>query len=263
MSSPNNAYQSPQPVPSVPKPGARQLDYMRMYMYAFDNPNWIMNLLWLSLCILVAGAIPVVPYMVLFGYLLFLIESWQRQGHDRYADFDTARLGDYLSRGVWPILVALVASLVLAAVIVPVMLISFFAVMGIAASTDQPAFLLLLVLVFVLVNVLGIGANFFLMPMIFRAGLTQEFGEGFKMSWCWSFVKLVWVEMLLGNLFMMVGNFVLVLLGMALFCVGVYPASALTMLAWAHFQWQLYEIFLQRGGEPVPLKVQYLPPVQR
>jgi hypothetical protein len=44
------------------------------------------------------------------------------------------------------------------------------------------------------------------------------------------------------------------LLGLLLCCVGTYPATALVMLAQAHLYLQLYELFLQRGGEPIPLK---------
>jgi hypothetical protein len=44
------------------------------------------------------------------------------------------------------------------------------------------------------------------------------------------------------------------LIGMLLFCVGVYPATAWAMLAQGYMYFQFYELFLQRGGEPIPLK---------
>ena len=256
----SDAYQSPQYVPVIPKPGARQLEYMRMFMFVFDNPNWAMNLLWGSLCILVSSAIPIVPQMILAGYTWELIELWHRQGHDRYPDFDTGKLGDYLGRGVWPFLVTLVLSLAMMAIMMPVIFIGMFGTMALVAQTDQPAFLLLYIVLFLFIHVLAIGMNVVMIPMLLRAGLSQSFGEGFNFGWVMSFIKLTFKEILLGSLFLMVGNTVVIFGGMALLCIGVYPAATLVMLAWAHFLWQLYQIFLDRGGEPIPLKTQFLTP---
>jgi hypothetical protein len=36
--------------------------------------------------------------------------------------------------------------------------------------------------------------------------------------------------------------------------VGVYPAAALVLFAQFHCNYQLYEMYLERGGIPIPLK---------
>jgi hypothetical protein len=50
-------------------------------------------------------------------------------------------------------------------------------------------------------------------------------------------------------------------------CIGVYPATAVMMMAHAYMLYQLYALYLSRGGMPIPLKprmpaapVGYLPP---
>jgi hypothetical protein len=39
-----------------------------------------------------------------------------------------------------------------------------------------------------------------------------------------------------------------------MFCIGVIPMSVLASIAGSHLAWQVYELFLERGGEPIPLK---------
>jgi hypothetical protein len=68
-----------------------------------------------------------------------------------------------------------------------------------------------------------------------------------------AFLSRVWIEMVLQALFMSVAGFVLFLGGLVLCVIGIYPAMMVAFLAQAHFHYQLYEIYLSRGGEPIPL----------
>lgn len=247
-----DAYQSPQPLP--PKPGVRTLQYQEMFAFVFQNPNWMMNLLWGALCVLVAGIIPIVPYMVLFGYQFEIIEALHRRRGTTYPDFDTNRIGEYLTKGLWPMLAGMVAMLVLFTILIPLMFIGFGVVGALFANEHAILGILAMVLFWVAFMLFMVAANFVLLPMMLRAGLTQEFGQAFNFGWIRSFVSLVWKEMLLGGLFLMLGNMVCTFVGMLLLCVGIYPAMALVMIAQGHLMWQLYEIFLERGGEPIPLK---------
>jgi len=43
-------------------------------------------------------------------------------------------------------------------------------------------------------------------------------------------------------------------LGTLAFCVGLYAAVAVATLAWSHLAYQLYSVYLSRGGTPVPPK---------
>ncbi|MCE7884021.1 MAG: hypothetical protein DYH08_09210 [Actinobacteria bacterium ATB1] len=84
--------------------------------------------------------------------------------------------------------------------------------------------------------------------------MSQDLGVAFRLSWMKSFIAKVWKEQLLSQLFLMFTAMILVMLGMLLCFVGVYPAATIVLLAQAHFYFQLYRLFLARGGEPLTPK---------
>jgi hypothetical protein len=88
-------------------------------------------------------------------------------------------------------------------------------------------------------------------PLYIRAGLRRDFASAFSMAFLKGFLKRVWLPLLLSQLFLHVTGSVLVLAGFLVFLVGAYPASALLMLATHHIDYQLYELYLRRGGEPI------------
>src|SRR5215510_11178225 len=89
--------------------------YFGAYRSFFESPKWAMHLLIGAGC----QFIPIVGPLVLMGYFYIVIEAKHRHGDPQFPDFDLDRLGVYLMRGVWPFLVALVASLPLIVLIVP------------------------------------------------------------------------------------------------------------------------------------------------
>src|SRR5690606_25574959 len=100
-----NPYISPSAVPPETKnysAGTRRLQYGEMFGFAFTNPNWAMNLLWGSACLLIAYFIPILPQLVLSGYLWEVLEKRHRRETDSYPDFDINRFSDYLTRSIWP-----------------------------------------------------------------------------------------------------------------------------------------------------------------
>src|SRR4051794_34256672 len=99
------------PDAKMPVIESSKLEYSRAISYIFDNPNWLMNGLWSFLCQLVAQVIPVVPQMVLTGYQFEVFDELLASRGARYPDFNINRLQDYLLRGVWPILAALLVAL--------------------------------------------------------------------------------------------------------------------------------------------------------
>src|SRR5436190_21917671 len=100
------------------------MEYGQIVSYVFQNPNWLINLLMMGVCQL----IPIVGPLVLVGYQFEVVEALHRDPRRTYPDFDFGRFVDYLVRGLWPFLVGLVASVVIA----PIMMI--FVMFTIAAS---------------------------------------------------------------------------------------------------------------------------------
>ncbi len=257
-----------------PAPGPIQFEYLRAYNYIFENPNWVNTVLMWSLCILTAGFIPVLPYLILLGHMFEIIESLYLTRGTRYPDFDFNRFSEYLSRSIWPFLVGLIA-------MIPLFVLIYGGIFGVilaaaaagAAGGDELGPVLAVVvglLGFVFMIALSMAVGLLLMPMMLRAGLQQDFAAAFDMSWAMDFVKKTWVEMILTILFMQFSGLAIQLIGLMALCIGVYPASAIVFLAHAYMQYQLYALYLSRGGTPIPLKPRmptyqpgYVPPPQQ
>src|SRR5262245_14760668 len=118
--------------------GPFAIEYMRSYNYIFENPNWVMNVLWGFLCILSTALIPILGQLVLMGYQYEVVESLFLARGTRYPDFDINRFADYLGRSIWPFLVSLIVGLVLAPVIVilALLLMGLAGALGAAAGED-------------------------------------------------------------------------------------------------------------------------------
>jgi hypothetical protein len=231
------------------------MKYLYAYQYIFESPKWMANVLAATICLLV----PVVGPMVLLGYAFDVIESLHRRRESRYPDFDTNRLSEYLLRGVWPWLVYLIVSSPLVLVVV---LLYFGVFVGTILAPDNARVLVLVVLVLLFLIVLvalSLLVSLIAQPLILRAGLTQDFSQAFSMPFAKDFIKRTWRETILVLLFLLASNLLVGLAGTLLCIVGVYPLSAIYCLASNHLAYQLYELYLQRGGTPIPLKADSAP----
>jgi hypothetical protein len=228
------------------------MKYIYAYKFLFESPNWLMNLLASSICQLV----PIVGQMVFFGYAYEIVEALHRQKDARYPDFDTNRLLDYLKRGVWPFIVRLIVGVLLAPII---MLFYSCFLAGVLVTPEKargPAAFLLIAVFYLAIFVLATLIVLVLLPLSLRAGLTQDLGQTFSMAFVKDFVTRVWKEMILQQLFLLVTSLVLGIAGLLLCFIGVYAAAGLIAFAECHLVYQLYEIYLERGGTPIPLKTE-------
>jgi hypothetical protein len=251
----------PKPVADPVATGPCRFEYLRAYNYIFENPNWINTVLMWSLCALVAGFIPILPYLLIIGHMFEMVESLYLTRGTRYPDFDFNRFSEYLGRGIWPLLVGFIAMLPLLVIIYGGMFGVIFAAAGAAAAGGDELGPVLAVIVglfgFVLLMALAIGVGLLLTPMALRAGLQQDFAAAFDFGWAMDFVKKTWVEMILSMLFMNLTGVLLELIGLLALCIGIYPAMAIMMMGQTYMLYQLYALYLSRGGTPIPLKPQY------
>lgn len=249
--------------PSPLEPAARSvgLQFLRAYNYIFENPQWTTTILWAFLAFLLSGVVPAVGFiavLMMMGYQFEVIDSLLVTKGSRYPTFDSNRLADYFTRGVWPFLAMLVT-------MVPVMFLLFFAyfagilsviVAAAAAGEDLAAIAavtaLLLVMFVVFVLLLAIGLV--MVPVLLRAGLSQDFVESFRIAWIRDFIRKMWLEIVLANLFYLLSSLVLFPLGCAACFIGIYVAQALIFMALTHLLYQMYVLYLERGGMPVPVK---------
>lgn len=257
MSSHENPYQ-PQGEAFAAAPGVspfrpQKMDYTGAYGYVFQSPNWVANIFFM----LIAQLIPVVGPIIAIGYQFEIVEALLRDPRRVYPDFDWGKFVQYLTRGIWPFLVGLIVGLVVA----PFFLVAWFGMLLIAGplasgGNDAAAAIGIMVVVggWIVAILLMLVLQFVVLGFQIRAGLAQDFAASFNFGWVRDFLASVWLEMLLAMLFLAVTGWVLIVLGLLAFCVGAWLAMAWVLLAQAHIYFQLYRLYLARGGMPVPLK---------
>jgi hypothetical protein len=227
-----------------------KLQYTRAYTSFFESPNWAMNLLWSGL----AAAVPYVGRIVLYGWFGEILKCRIERPDQPAPDFDVHKLGQYVSRGLWPFLVELVVELLLVVVIVPVVGCCVGAPVALAITYEAPLWLVLVVLMPIAVGLIWIGSQVVVLPMVLRSSLEQDFVTAFKWKDLRRFIGLVRNELLLVLLFLALAGFVLGLVGGAVLIVGGLVAYVLGLYAYYDLMRQLYLLYLERGGEPIPVK---------
>lgn len=228
--------------------------YWRAYRFVFDHPRWTQNLLFAAICMLSMVAIPIVGQLVLVGYLFVVIESMHRRKDDTdFPDFDFNQFVTYLVRGCWPVLVQFVVGLPFGLIVLGSGLVIFFSFTALGHG-DETVIITLIVVVVLLLMALSVLLNVISAPLVLRAGLGQDFVAAFSFDFFRDFLGRMWKELLLSALFILITNFFLSLLGLLACYFGVFVTSALVMFAHHHLLYQIYELYLQRGGTPIPLK---------
>lgn len=257
----------PAPAPILPTgAGPTSLDCMRAYNFIFDNPAWMTTVLLMGL-LFIGTMIPgvgIILQLLFIGYQFMIVDSLLATQGSHYPTFDFGRLGDYLSRGLWPFLVSLVATFVLLPVLYIGLLAGGLAIGGLSSvAGDDLGHVLGLVLggLFMLAFIaLMFAVAFYFFAMQLRSGLAQDFGSAFQFAWLNDFVRRMWVDMVIVALFMIVSVLLLEVIGLLAFCVGIFFVLPLVAMAQAHFLYQLYSIYLSRGGTPILSKAQYFQP---
>lgn len=231
------------------------LDCFRSFQFITESPKWMMNVLCMTLC----QMIPVVGPIAGLGYQFELAESLlHRPDAEGYLDFDFNKFVDYLKRGVWPFLAALIGGMVLA---IPVAVLMIGLMVGVAligqANRDAGEVIGIVLVCGMAVLYVGllVGANLLLIPLMIRAGYCQDLGKALDFQFVKCFVQLMWKEMIIANLFFLFASIPLMLIGLMMCFVGIYLMVGVMLLAQAHLiDYQLYAIYLSRGGEPIPTK---------
>jgi hypothetical protein len=225
------------------------MQYMRSLQFIMDRKNWMTNILMCGVCMLV----PIVGPIVFIGYLFEVIDALMRDPeHKDYPDFDFNRLTEYLSRGIWPFLMRVVLGLIIGLPLALIMFVLMIAGVAIAASTKTPAILLVFyLLMFVVILVVSVLSALVTLPAGLQAGLGREFNLSRVLPFVKDFNKRVFKEMLLAMLFLVAIALAAEFVGLLLFCVGIYFTIAAVIMAQHHLEFQLYQLYLERGGTPI------------
>ena len=254
--------------------------YLESYGFVFTSRNWAMNLLLGMLCLF----IPAIGAIVLMGYFFEVIDFLLRRRPRRveppmdqppsdafgelvmnalpadvdltsepYPDFSFDRFSEYLSRGIWPFLVRMIVGLVMSVATSMLMVLGMVSI-GAAATKSAALAVILGVVFFVLYLGLAAALGIVITPLYLRAGLSGDFGSAFSMEFFRDFLKRVGKELVLAELFLVATATLLTLVGLLACYVGIFPAMSLLMFALHHLDYQLYELYLERGGTPIERK---------
>lgn len=244
----------PNPQGWAPGPaGPFRYQYLRAMQYVFDSPNGMNNLLFCGLCAL----IPVIGSLMVLGYMCLVMEDLIASQGTRYRDFEFGKLGDYLGRCLHPFLVSLVGSLALAVVIFVVYgagMLIIAAAAGAGENAGGVVALIVMPILFITVLTLQILGQGIITPMCIRAALTQDIGEGFRIAWAWDFFQRTKLEMILTAFFLFLSAVAAEIVGLLMCCVGILFTMMIVAYGQAFFAYQLYQLYLSRGGEPVQIK---------
>ena len=242
--------------PYGPPPYQDSIDFGRAVGAPFKSPNWVMNVVWLVICFLLSMV--VVGGIILYGYQFDVIDRRSRGRGTTWPDFDANRFGEYLSRGLWPWLVNIVLGM---AIVIPMWVVMGISMAVIGAVFGDPAeggsplgALLVFAVLGVFMLALIAATMFILGPCVLRAGLANDFGQGFNFRWAIDFGKRTWGQMILAFLFAMVIGIVAEFAGALACFVGLLVTFPIAQLMITDFGAQLYDIYLTRGGEPVPTR---------
>ncbi|MFO0804658.1 MAG: DUF4013 domain-containing protein [Gemmataceae bacterium] len=221
------------------------MQYGLAFNYIIGRTGGWTNLLLITVCTL----IPVLGPIVLLGYqaevAIALMQDEERRGHK---DFNFDRFMEYLTRGLWPFLMSLVVSVA----IIPLFFV-FFILGGVAAAAAPDIGFVFLILGYFLAIGVTIALSVFTAPMHFHAGLANKFDFGAAFRFTKSFWSTVGMKALGSWLVFVVLSMGVALVGLLACFVGIYPASALIQMASQHLHVQLYDEYLDRGGEPIEI----------
>jgi hypothetical protein len=228
----------------------------------FKSPKWLPNMLLGGVTLL----IPLIGPLVLSGWHVGAFWArGDRDDPDGIPPYDFQYFGKYLERGLWPFLVGMVASLVF----IPVMMcliLPFFLLTGVMGSghghESGGIFVVVILGMFCLQILLMLLYQILVTPLMVRATITQDFPSAFNLRFAKSFLSLTWKQLLASMLFMLGVGLCLMVLAVVTCYIGAIFAAPVVIFSWHHLQKQLYQLYLVRGGEPVPLspKLQDGPP---
>jgi len=245
-------------LPAKPTEETYRIRYVDSLKYIFAHPEWLKNLL----VFFVFTLIPVVNTVIYYGYMFEIVEHRHRRLAGPYPTFEVRRFGAYMARGIWCYLL-FNAWLTL---VIPVFQIlwngTIFGSMAAVQSGEWgaigAAIVVPLVIIGVLLYLLVLDVVFW--PWFLRAGLSQDVSIMANFRWMVHYYRTMWLESTLASLFVLFATMGLSLVGCAAMCVGFLVVGSVMAMVQAHLYCQLYELYLARGGEPIPLRPLTAPP---
>jgi hypothetical protein len=228
------------------------IDHRLAVRTAFSGDDWPQRLLIVTLGMLV----PLVGPIAVNGYQTAIAQEIPSR-RDVLPPLDLQRLTDYLLRGLKVFLVSMAVGLLLVPVAMVVLFGSSLAAAMVGALLQESSLAGVAALAVSLVGGLVFTAVIYLgmalaTPFWLQAGLNSDFGGVLDFDFVRDFLRRVGRQVIVSHLVLLLISLAAFVAGVLACVVGVFPAIALVMLVQAHVYGQLYALYLERGGRPIP-----------
>jgi len=215
----------------------------------FQSTNWLMNWIWMSLCVLLTMFVVGGPQM--YGYMAEVAEK-RVGGRDRnWPDFDSNRLVEYLLRGLWAYLWSLIWSFpIVLACAIPIG-ITLWVCRQLSDNNQELPNILMGIAGGVLSALVMLVGMMVVSISMAHASLSNDFLKGADLPRIIFFIRRVFWTSTYVALVYMFASIVLTSLGALACFIGMVPGYAYLMLFATDLVAQLYDIFVNRGGVPI------------
>jgi hypothetical protein len=248
---------SPAPyVPAVPnapadpaQPGS--VSAVEAIKFIFSDEDWKNNLLLAA----VHMFIPIVGPIALHGWYAEIFQRLTRRHPRPIPKLDFADLGHYIQRGMAAFVASLVMSLPFGFIVGLLSAVLYGGGIALAATFKEPIIILpVLLALFLLFFLFGVGFSVFMHASMTWAELTEDVGRSITPRNLLSYAGKTWTTTLVASLVYGIISIPLIMVGYAMCFIGMYPAIVVMLVGMTHLRWQIYQQYLTKGGEPLPIK---------
>ncbi len=229
------------------------LSALEAIKFPFQGEHWLSNLF----IAFVFQIIPVLGQISLLGWHAEIVHRLRRGEPNPVPKLEFTDMMHYFSKGVPAFLGGLVIGVPFGFLIGMVVGLGGFVAGIVAASLRIRGPEVVLVVYGLAGLVMLLAAPFMAIAgnaVSTRAELTEDGSKALEFGKLWAYASKTWSLSLLGWIGTQFFGMLLMFAGLLVCGVGLYPALVAVTLARVHMRWQIYETYLSRGGEPIPLR---------
>lgn len=254
QSYPQNPLPPHEPAQAAERPPARtDISVIDAMKFPFQGEAWMTNLFFAFIFQL----IPILGQIALLGWHAEIMHRLRRGDEKPVPKLDFGDMMHYFSKGVPAFIGALIIGLPFGMIMGVVM-----GVGGVVAGAVTAAMRIRGPEVIFAIYGLGFVAFLFISPLmaiasnavVTRAEYTEDGSKALEFGKLWDYAQKTWGLSIMGWIGTQFFGSFIVMAGLLICFVGLYPAVVAITLARVHMRWQIYEVYLSRGGEPIPTK---------
>jgi len=232
-------------------------DFMGAFKFLLSDANALNNLLIGA----VMNIIPIIGPITLMGWHCEIVQRLIKRHPRPIPKLDFSDFLYFLGRGVAPFVVVLIATLPITLLVMFLMFVLMFGLALVGSTMHQqngepPAALIFggIGIAFLLFFMLMLVINVVVMSALTRAELTEDIGKSLSFSHIWAYAKATWKDVIIAYIVFLPLATIVMFGGMLVVFVGIYAAIIFINVTYVHLRWQIYERYLSRGGEPIPIQ---------